>query len=57
MISEKRREYLLWCWENEVYPEDEEWRDELTAEEQSLVDSWDKSYSDGFAKLAKEERQ
>lgn len=51
MISEERKEYLLWCWENERYPEDEEWRDELTAEEQALVDSWDKGYSDGISQL------
>ena len=51
MISEKRKERLLWCWENEVYPEDEEWRDELTEEEQELVDSWDAGYAGGLAKL------
>ena len=51
MISEKRRERLLWCWENEVEPEDEEWRDELTEEEQELVDRWDSGYAEGIVKL------
>ena len=51
MISENRREYLLWCWGNERYPEDEDWRDELTAEEQELGDSWDGAYASGMAKM------
>ena len=55
MISEKRKEWLLWCWENEVEPEDEEWRDELTEEEQKLVDSWDGAYASGLAKLVSEQ--
>lgn len=51
MISEKRREWLLWCWGNEVEPEDEEWRDELSEEELELVDSWDAGYATGIAEL------
>ena len=51
MISEERKEYLLWCWENETTEEDEEWRDELTSEEQELVDSWDAGYSAGVARM------
>lgn len=52
-IFEKRKEWLLWCWENERTAEDEEWRDELTEEEQALVDSWDAGYSDAIADLCK----
>lgn len=51
MITEERREYLLWAWENERYPEDEEWRDELTPEEEELVKGWDKGYESGLAQL------
>lgn len=54
MISENRRAQLLWCWENEVEPEDEKWRDELTEEEQELVDSWDGAYASGIEKLISE---
>lgn len=55
MISEKRKEYLLWCWEDELTEEDEEWRDELAAEEQELVDEWDRGYAEGFVKLIGEQ--
>ena len=51
MISEERREWMLWCWENECSVEDEEWRDELSEEEQELVDRWDSGYAEGIAKL------
>ena len=51
MISEERKEWLLWCWENECSAADEEWRDELTEEEQELVDFWDTGYVRGCAKL------
>lgn len=56
MISEERRELLLWYWENERYPEDEEWRDELTEEERELVDRWDGRYYTGLAKLANRQK-
>lgn len=51
MITEERKEALLWCWENEITEEDEEWRDELTPEEQELVDDWDTGYSEGIARM------
>lgn len=50
MIDE-RKNFLLWCWENEVTEEDEEWRDELTDEEQELVDRWDAGYFEGIGRM------
>ena len=53
-ISEEREEYLHWCWSEETENiETEEWREELTAEEQALVDGWDRQYAAGFEKLVK----
>ena len=49
MITEERKEALLWCWENET--DDEEWRDELTPEEQELVNGWDTGYFEGIARM------
>ena len=49
MIAEERKEALLWCWENET--DDEEWRDELTPEEQEMVNGWDTGYFEGIAHM------
>lgn len=49
MITEERKEALLWCWENET--DDEEWRDELTSEEQEMVNGWDTGYFEGIARM------
>ena len=57
MITEERREYLLWAWENERYPEDEEWRDGLTPEEEELVKGWDKGYESGMARLCERKEE
>ena len=51
MMTDKRKTYLLWCWENEVTEEDEAWRDDLTEEEQKMVDRWDAGYAEGIAKM------
>lgn len=52
MITEERREYLLWAWSEETNdPETEEWREELTPEEEELVKGWDKGYESGLAQL------
>ena len=51
MIPGDRRAHLLWCWENETSSEDEDWRDDLTEEEQKLIDRWDARYTDGIARM------
>lgn len=53
-ISEERKERLCSYWLEETEDaETEEWRKELTAEEERLVDSWDRQYAVEFEKLAK----
>ena len=51
-MTDERKEYLRRCWENEVTAEDEEWRDDLTDEEQKMVDCWDGGYAEGIARMA-----
>lgn len=41
----------LWAREDPYDPESMEWRDELDAEEQALVESWDQAYARGFRML------
>lgn len=54
MITENRYLHLIWLWENETNDEEtQEWRNELTDEEQALVDRWDNGYSIGFNKWYK----
>jgi hypothetical protein len=52
MITKQREDdmYSNWCEEtNESWTQ--EWRDELTEDEQKLVDSWDRRYSTGVKKM------
>lgn len=52
MPTEARYEQLCWLWENETNDEEtQEWRDELTAEEQALVDQWDYGFNDGLRRM------
>lgn len=41
----------LWDRENPDDPESMEWRDQLDAEEQALVESWDRAYARGIGSL------
>lgn len=52
MPTEARYEQLCWLWENETNDEEtQEWRNELTAEEQALVDQWDYEFNDGLHRM------
>lgn len=53
MVSEDRRMLLDYLWDREDPddPESTEWRDELDAEEQALVESWDRAYARGIGSL------
>lgn len=52
MPTEARYEQLCWLWENETNDEEtQEWRNELTAEEQALVDQWDYEFNDGLRRM------
>lgn len=52
MITSAQYEHLLWCWESETNDIDTQtWRDELTPEEQELIDQWDNGYYNGLAKM------
>ena len=52
MPTEARYEQLYWLWENETNDEEtQEWRNELTAEEQALVDQWDYGFNDGLRRM------
>lgn len=53
-ITAEREEYLYSYWSEETEDvEAEEWREELTNEEQALVESWDQQYAVGIEKLMK----
>lgn len=52
MVSEDRRAFLDYLWGEETNdPETWEWRDDLDAEEQALVESWDQAYARGVGTL------
>lgn len=53
MVSEERRAWMDWCWNNETSdPETYEWRKELNAEEAALAVSWDEKYCSAVGMLA-----
>lgn len=55
MVSEERRDFLDYLWGEETSdPETWEWRDELDAEEQALVESWDQAYARGVGMLVED---
>lgn len=52
MMTEEKKDRLLWCWENESGdPETQEWRDGLTEEEQAYADELDERYNGGIAAM------
>lgn len=55
MITEERREELTQLWSEETNdPETEEWRNELTPEEEELVKGWDDDCAAGMSRLAQQ---
>lgn len=50
-MTKERMEELRWLWENAY--EDEDWWEDLTEEEAKLVESWDDSFEQATAKMAK----
>lgn len=55
MTQERRDELYDYCWHYETNDEEtHSWRDDLTSEEQELVDKWDRQYIIGMGKLVKE---
>lgn len=51
-ISNEREAYLLSCWcEESEDPESQSWREDLTAAEAALVDTWDAAYCSGVQQL------
>jgi len=52
MLTQERCEELMWLWEHETSEEEtQEWRDNLSDEEQELVDSWEGKFCSGLARL------
>ena len=56
MVSEERRAWMDFWWdvEDPYDPESMEWRDELTAEELALVESWDEAYARGIRMMSED---
>lgn len=56
MVSEERIALLDFWWDTEdpYDPESMEWRDELTAEELALVESWGEAYARGVRMMSED---
>mgnify|MGYP000847309984 CR=1 FL=1 len=55
MVSEERRAWMEWCWDNETSdPESYEWRKELNSDEAAMVVSWDEEYVSNVGRLAED---
>lgn len=56
MVPEERRMLLDYLWDREDPddPESMEWRDDLSAEETALVESWDRAYARGVRMLVED---
>ena len=51
-MDQERKDYIDWCLDNETNdPETQEWRDELTPEEQAYVDQEDDRYERAIAAM------
>lgn len=54
MITAERLEELDWAWNDSATWDDDEyreWYEELTSEEQALIDTWDKQYCQGVQRI------
>lgn len=57
-MTEQRKEELLSLWWEETNEEwTQDWRDELTPEEQGLVESWDSGFINGIARMIRDSRE
>ncbi len=55
MISEERKAELQELWWDETNEDwTQEWRDELTKEEQALINQWDEQYGAGSLRMCQE---
>ena len=55
MISKKRMQQLQNLWINETDKKwTMKWRDDLTSEEETLVDKWDQQFIDHITRITKE---
>ena len=53
-VLKERQEELYSCWCNESNdPVTQEWREDLTPDENALVDYWDRVSADGMLRLIK----
>lgn len=54
-ISTERAKELRWCFENETNePETQEWREELSAEEERLIEHWEDTFEQGIAEMVED---
>lgn len=57
-MTEQRKEELLSLWFEETNEEwTQEWRNELTADEQAIVESWDYGFVDGISRMIRDSRR
>lgn len=57
-MTEKRIEELLSLWWEETNEEwTQDWRDELTADEQAIVEGWDYGFANGIAQMIEDSEE
>ena len=57
-MTEQRKEELLSLWWKETNEDEtQEWRDELTADEQAMVENWDYGFTDGITQMIQDSRE
>lgn len=57
-MTDRRMEELLSLWWEETNEEwTQEWRDELTADEQAEVEQWDYGFFNGIARMIRDSRE
>lgn len=53
-MTEERKDQLLWLWGEETNdPDTQEWRDDLTPEEEAKVAEWDANAERGMGEMAR----
>lgn len=57
-MTEERRKELMALWLSETSEDwTQEWRDELTADEQTEVEQWDYGFLNGIARMIQDSRE
>ena len=56
MTEQSKEELLSLWWEETNEKWTQEWREELTPEEQELVESWDNGFINGIARMIRDSR-